>query len=68
MVQQMTGYEGNRDKAIEMLKNFCNRELPKHMQPTEIHIMQVMPLTPSGKIDYRVLEITAAKGEKSCIL
>lgn len=41
---------------IAELKEKANSDLPKHMQPSDIVILDRMPLTSSGKIDYRELE------------
>ena len=43
------------------LTAIARRELPEHMQPAAIHILDSMPMTQSGKIDYRALEALAAE-------
>lgn len=54
-----------RDKGLSQEKRDAIRtrlfelsavELPEHEQPVDIIIIDSMPLTPSGKIDYRALE------------
>lgn len=45
-----------KDKLCNKLFDFALSELPEHMQPTEIHIIDKMPITHSGKINYRELE------------
>lgn len=45
----------------EQLLQYAKQELPDHLQPESIHIIDTMPMTPSGKIDYRALEERAAK-------
>lgn len=43
-------------KVIAELEILAEQELPEHMRPAEIHIIDKMPMTASGKIDYRELE------------
>lgn len=40
----------------EALLKLAKKELPEHMQPEVIQILETMPMTASGKIDYRALE------------
>ena len=54
---------GDKDMSEEQqsmvrtnLFDLAARELPEHEQPADIRIIPTMPLTPSGKIDYRKLE------------
>ena len=44
------------DRIRSNLFELARRELPEHEQPADIRIIPTMPLTPSGKIDYRELE------------
>lgn len=44
-----------RDDVRTRLFDLAAKELPEHEQPTDIIIIDTMPLTPSGKIDYRAL-------------
>ena len=45
----------------EELWHLVSSELPEHMRPKAIHIIESIPLTESGKIDYRTLQkMTAA--------
>lgn len=39
----------------ETLLDFCRREMPSYMVPTEIHVHDVLPRTPSGKFDRKQL-------------
>ena len=50
--------DGLKDKEniIEDLKKLCEEELPEYAQPKEIKIIEKLPLTPIGKVDYRALE------------
>ena len=43
-------------KIIEDIKTAINQNLPEHLVPENIIVVDNMPLTTSGKIDYRVLE------------
>ncbi len=50
--------EGLKDtnKTKEDIKKLCEEELPEYAQPKEIRIIEKLPLTPIGKVDYRTLE------------
>ncbi|MCR4793140.1 MAG: acyl--CoA ligase [Lachnospiraceae bacterium] len=48
--------EAARKEFCARLTAFAQTELPEHMLPSEIRIIDKMPITPSGKIDYRELE------------
>ena len=50
-----------REDAVDTLMFLARAELPEHLQPAAIHILDTMPMTPSGKIDYRALEQLAAQ-------
>ncbi len=49
------------ESIIKQLQEKASAELPEHLRPATIHILSSMPVTPSGKIDYRALEREAAK-------
>ena len=42
--------------VMNLLLDFLYKELPEHHWLKVIHVIEKMPITPSGKIDYRVLE------------
>lgn len=46
----------DKSKVTEKIMSFAKAELADHMVPVAIHIIEKMPTTPSGKIDYRALE------------
>ena len=46
----------SNDGIVEQLNILLKKELPSHMLPESIHILDKMPITSSGKIDYRALE------------
>jgi len=45
-----------KDKILAL----CQKELPEYAQPTAIHVIEKLPLTAIGKVDYRALELRAA--------
>ena len=49
------------DEVIGELKNMCEEELPEYAQPRFFYVLDSMPLTPIGKINYRYLEERANK-------
>lgn len=51
----------NKDSLIRELKEVAEANLPEHSLPAKIIVLDEMPLTASGKVDYRVLE-EMAKG------
>ena len=46
----------NSEQLINTIKENLKANLPEHMQPKEVYIIDNMPVTLSGKIDYRKLE------------
>lgn len=46
----------DEDEIIKRIMDICNNELPEYAQPADIRFIDVMPLTPIGKVDYRALE------------
>ena len=50
-----------RDAVVEELDALSRKDLPEHLRPSVIHILDTMPLTSNGKIDYRALEEMARK-------
>ena len=46
---------------MDELKMLCQKELPEYAQPVEFRLIDSLPLTPIGKVDYRALEKAAAK-------
>ena len=49
--------DGTKQEALrKKLFAHARANLPEHMWPAEIHIIEKMPVTASGKIDYRELE------------
>ena len=46
----------SKDELIKNLFDFAQDKLPEYMKPSEIHIIDKMPITPNGKINYRELE------------
>ena len=54
--QLKPGYDSS---ALPHIIDEVNAGLPEHLRPEEIFLIDKMPITPSGKIDYRELEKTA---------
>lgn len=48
--------ENDLEKIKSEIILLCNKELPEYMVPEEIEIIDVVPRTPRGKVDYRALE------------
>lgn len=46
----------DKEEAVYSINVLCNKELPEYAQPTKINVVDTMPLTPIGKVDYRALE------------
>ncbi|MBE6928588.1 MAG: acyl--CoA ligase [Ruminococcaceae bacterium] len=46
----------NADTVKKELFELCQKELPEYVQPVDFVFIDKMPLTPIGKVDYRVLE------------
>jgi acyl carrier protein len=47
--------EQARSPAIDDLRRFLSRKLPRYMEPSAFVSMRALPLTPNGKVDYRSL-------------
>ena len=45
-----------KEKVVAELMDYAKSELPEHSVPVKIVVLEEMPLTQSGKIDYRALE------------
>ena len=49
---------GGRDGEaleVETLRDFCAANMPRHMVPKAIQVLDEMPKTTSGKVDYPAL-------------
>ena len=58
-----------KDELIGELRTEVMKDLPEHLRPESISIIESMPTTPSGKKDYRKLEkylTKASTGESLC--
>ena len=51
----------NSEVVIGEIKSALAKELPEHMQPETFILIDEIPLTTSGKVDYRALEKEAEK-------
>jgi AMP-binding enzyme/Phosphopantetheine attachment site/AMP-binding enzyme C-terminal domain len=50
----------NHEALIEELRAFLKQELPEHMLPTSIFVLETLPLSPTGKVDRAKLPLPAA--------
>ena len=48
--------EEEKAQIIAELKEICNNELPEYAQPMQFYLLEELPLTSIGKINYRELE------------
>ncbi len=46
----------DKERALAKLREFCDNELPDYSRPVDIRVLDRLPLTPIGKVDYRSLE------------
>lgn len=46
----------SKEQLVTELMECAREKLPEHSVPVKIVVLDEMPLTPSGKIDYKVLE------------
>jgi amino acid adenylation domain-containing protein len=49
----------NHEALIEELRAFLKQELPEHMLPTSIFVLETLPLSPTGKVDRAKLPLPA---------
>ena len=55
-------HEVKGDQAIGILKEYANNHLESFERPVRYVVVDNLPLTTVGKVDYRKLEQEAAKG------
>ena len=56
---------GDRASAVSEMKALCMKELAESSRPTDYQIVDSLPMTGAGKIDYRALEKQAAEMQQS---
>ena len=56
-------YRTDRRNIEREFRELCDAELPEYSRPERYSFRDVMPLTAAGKIDFRILEAIAEKGE-----
>ncbi|GBF75010.1 putative non-ribosomal peptide synthetase, partial [Paenibacillus sp. 598K] len=56
---------GDAELSGELLRQAAAERLPSYMVPTQIAVLEAMPLTPSGKLDRRALLAQAAQQRPS---
>lgn len=54
-----------KETSIAKAKALCSEELPEYAQPIRITVINEMPLTPIGKVDYRALEDMAKEYDRN---
>ena len=57
--------ERSDDETIREVSKFCVDQLPMHMVPTRIHVLDVFPVTPNGKVDRWALTRRCESGPDS---
>lgn len=55
-----------KTSVVNELLDYICKELPEHHWPKDIYVIENMPITPSGKIDYRILEEIAQENIRQC--
>ncbi|MCI5058151.1 MAG: amino acid adenylation domain-containing protein [Flavobacteriales bacterium] len=60
--KKLVGYivvenNGNKNEIIKQCRELCKSKLPDYMQPSQIMILEGIPLTSSGKVDRKALPI-----------
>ncbi len=48
-----------KEEAVKEIRKLCREELPEYAQPKGIKVIDTLPLTSIGKVDYRKLEAMA---------
>ena len=56
---------GETGQLISMLTETVQRELPAYEHPEVIQIIETIPMTPSGKTDYKALEKLVEEMERN---
>lgn len=57
--------DNKQEKAIFEIETLCKTELPETSRPAKYYIVETLPLTGAGKVDYRSLEKLAAEDDAS---
>lgn len=52
---------GDEEIDIEGLREYARKKLPEYMVPAHFIAMKEFPMTPTGKVDYRVLPVPGAE-------
>jgi acyl-coenzyme A synthetase/AMP-(fatty) acid ligase len=55
----------NSEQLINTIKENLKANLPEHMQPKEVYIIDNMPVTLSGKIDYLIITRVPVEHDRS---
>lgn len=49
-------YAKKKRQVLRELRHLCEKELPEYAQPVGYKLLEALPYTPTGKVDYRRLE------------
>lgn len=52
----------------DKIRKYSERNLPIHMRPNEIHILEELPLTDNSKVDFKALEQAVGKPEHGVVI
>lgn len=55
-VELQVGNSSNKEEIVQQLWDLCHAEISEDYLPSQIVIVEKLPITPNGKIDYRTLE------------
>ncbi len=53
----LVSYVVGDPRSADRLRDFAARNLPRHMQPAAVVLIDALPLTPTGKLDERALPV-----------
>ncbi len=65
LVDESKSKDKKQNNFKEELKDFCREKLPHYMIPAHIIILDKIPLTPIGKVDYKSLPQPKMESEKN---
>lgn len=62
-IELAPAWEKKKRMVIQELRQLCTEELPEYMLPAGYKLVDALPYTPIGKVDYRALEQALAAQE-----
>lgn len=57
------GMAKSEDEIVDMVRNACDEQLPEYLRPFDYVVLEELPKTSVGKVDYQVLEKLAEEKE-----